>query len=702
MSAEDNVSKLQAVQVYLLAMCQMFEIEVNDVLSLFSLSDRISFTDEDIASLIEPEPEQQLPPFSPIVTESIEGGFRVRSNSKLFIIIALVVILQISMTDAISRTDVRDRRSLAKAASASAGAPAASASAGAPAASDSPAFDPPGWFERVKLDYEEYFFSDKGTGRYMTKLYEVFLLSISSYQNRRFLTFVALTANVFLGPLFSISTIFAFMIKFLSQRNSSPLLNTLTSAGVAGTFAITFLVWKTYWAERHTLPPLLDTEKLNLTKNGYQDDQKHFISPPIWLWLDLNIRIDRLKQMRKDLNNKVGPLPVAGQLAIQNVAGQLPRPRRLSVVKRQELQELNATLVLVNEYITRLDKIKEEYGLIDRWWYGENVFASRDSLLRALKYTTLFGAFSAVVPERVLALLPEQALGGGASYICKRLTYVLAGVYVLLLLVIILVFVSRFIDSFEPNGKIDPNMYQDFINRFGSIENIQDTVIQIFETMFDNAIYRWIKHKVIPDFIKNFAYYSFLSYMFIGSSSILTSLITLHKVSGYTLKDIIELISFWAKIIFSGAKCAKDSIYKLHKWVYDRLLNTCGFFFDVKEKDFKELPELLGNVFKENIPKLNVSSSTPAAVIKEENKLLLPFKNTTLLLDKTKVRIDPLLYKKFENSIFLRPTRSRPSRKRTASRPSRSRPSRSRSRPSRSRTSPRRVKKTSRAKSKRR
>lgn len=695
MSAEDNVSKLQAVQVYLLAMCQMFEIEVNDVLSLFSLSDRISFTDEDIASLI--LPEQQLPPFSPIVTESIEGGLRVRSNSKLFIIIALVVILQISMTDAISRTDVRDRRSLAKAASASAGAPSPAASAaGAPAASDSLA--PPNWLDWVKFDYEEFFFSDKGSGRYMTKLFEVILLVLSSYQNRIFLTFVASTAYVFLGPLYSIETIVIFMINFLSQRDPNPINRTLTSAGVAGTFAVGFLIWKTYWAERRTLPPLSDAKQKLFTKIQQED----FISPPIWLWLDLNIRIDRLKKMREDLINKVGLLPVAGQLAIQNVAGQLPvaRSRRLSAVKRQELedkrQELNETLGLINEYITRLDKIKEEYGFIDHWWYGKNVFKSRDSLVKALKYVTVAttaSAFVAFRPERVLALLPEQALGGGASYICKRLTYVLAGVYVLLLLVIILVFVSRFIDSFEPNGKIDPNMFQDFINRFGSIENIQDTVIQIFETMFDNAIYRWIKHKVIPDFIKNFAYYSFLSYMFIGSSSILASLISLHKVSGYTLKDIIELISFWAKIIFSGAKCAKDSIYKLHKWVYDRLLNTCGFFFDVKEKDFKELPELLGNVFKENIPKLNISSSTPAAVIKEENKLLLPFKNTTLLLDKTKVRIDPLLYKKFENSIFLRPTRSRPSRKRTASRPSRSRPSRSR-------TSPRRVKKTSRARAK--
>jgi hypothetical protein len=557
---------------------------------------------------------------------------------------------------------------------------------------------PPNWLDWVKFDYEEFFFSDKGSGRYMTKLFEVILLVLSSYQNRIFLTFVASTAYVFLGPLYSIETIVIFMINFLSQRDPNPINRTLTSAGVAGSFALGFLIWKTYWAERRTLPPLSDAKQKLFTKIQQED----FISPPIWLWLDLNIRIDSLKKMREDLINKVGPLPVAGQLAIQNVAGQLPvaRPRRLSVVKRQEL---DSTLGLINEYITRLDKIKEEYGFIDHWWYGKNVFKSRDSLVKALKYVTVATTVSAFVPERVLALLPEQALGGGASYICKRLTYVLAGVYVLLLLVIILVFVSRFIDSFEPNGKIDPNMFQDFINRFGSIENIQDTLIQIFETMFDNAIYRWIKHKVIPDFIKNFTYYSFLSYMFIGSSPILASLITLHKKSGYTLKDIIELISFWAKIIFSVVKCAKDSIYKLHKWVYDRLLNTCGFFFDVKEKDFKELPELLGNVFKENIPKLNVSSSTPAAVIKEENKLLLPFKNTTLLLDKTKVRIDPLLYKKFENSI-LRPTRSRPSRKRTASRPSRRRTAsrQSRSKPSRSRTSPRRVKKTSRAKSKRR
>jgi len=744
MSAEDDVIKLQAVYVYVSAMCQMFNINVNDVYSLFSVSDRITFTDEDIASLIdEPLPEQKLPPISPIVIEGLEGGFRVRKNSKLFIIIALVVILQISMTDAISRQSLIDQKSAsasppppqAAGASASPPPPQAGASASPPppqaGASASPPPPPeriPGWFEMLKLDYEQLTKKD-------TNLFLNGITGILISRNLSLIAFIAITAFVFLGHLFSFLTIVSFLIRFLSQRGSTPLLKlftlgsgaeiALSSAVTAGAFAIAFLFVKNYFDEQNRLPQLEDGEIQLFTKDDvYKNDIKHFRNPPVWWWLDLNIRINRLREIKNDINTKLNPQPVAQPVAqpvVQPVAGVLAvrnnnRRNSMSKAKKVELVNDQKLLTLVTEFITRLNFIKENFRYVPHYLYGENFFASKESFVRGLQTAFFYNAGFFTVGAGVVGAsgATEEALAfrGGASYICEGITNLIAGVYVIFILLIILVFISRFIDSFEPNGKVDPNLYQDFLKRVGSIEDIKLTVIQIYQTMFDNVIYTWIKNVVIPDLITRFLTREFLNQLFFGTVAATASgvaaktggpldkILDKLKVYGYTVKDIIYFISNIGKYVFLGINCLSGGLYNFHNWVYTRLLSGCGFVLNFTQKDIDELPQLVGKVLDENIPKLKVASTFPNA-IKEEDKLLLKSTLTTVVLDKSKIRINPILYKNFENSIISRPTRSkrrtsRPSsRKRTASRPSRKRTA---SRPSRKRTaSPSRA----RAKSKR-
>ena len=139
-----------------------------------------------------------------------------------------------------------------------------------------------------------------------------------------------------------------------------------------------------------------------------------------------------------------------------------------------------------------------------------------------------------------------------------------------------------------------------------------------------------------------------------------------------------------------------NNLNKMRILIYESVSKKCGNYNFKKKEDIVKIVELGIKVLVENIPKVNVSDPS---VIKEENKLILTSLKP-IVLDKTKLRIDPKLYTNLQR---FKPSRSQPSRKRTASRPSRkrrtaSRPSRSR--PSRSRTSPRRVKKTSRARAK--
>ena len=138
-----------------------------------------------------------------------------------------------------------------------------------------------------------------------------------------------------------------------------------------------------------------------------------------------------------------------------------------------------------------------------------------------------------------------------------------------------------------------------------------------------------------------------------------------------------------------------NNLNKMRILIYESVSKKCGNYNFKKKEDSVKIVELGIKVLVENIPKVPAADT----LIKEENKLILTSLKP-IVLDKTKLRIDPKLYTNLQR---FKPSRSRLSRTRTASRPSRkrrtaSRPSRSR--PSRSRTSPRRVKKTSRARAK--
>ena len=200
-------------------------------------------------------------------------------------------------------------------------------------------------------------------------------------------------------------------------------------------------------------------------------------------------------------------------------------------------------------------------------------------------------------------------------------------------------------------------------------------------------------------------------YLIFESSAIL---ILIEFVKAFKIIDIIYFIvnlgynllglRWFQSMLQSGLD--PNNLNKMRILIYESVSKKCGNYNFKKKEDIVKIVELGIKVLVENIPKVNVSDPS---VIKEENKLILTSLKP-IVLDKTKLRIDPKLYTNLQR---FKPSRSQPSRKRTASRPSRkrrtaSRPSRkrrtasrpSRSRPSRSRTSPRRVKKTSRARAK--
>ena len=336
MSAEDAMVKIlekdqsQAVLFYVLAMCQIFEIDIDDVLSLFAISARISFTDEDIASLIEkPLPDQKLPPFSPIALGGIEGGFRVRSrlNSNLFIIIALVVILQISIScEAKSLNDFeKSGRSLF---SAFFGSKTESASESAKVF-EQPAKQIGWWDYTYSYLYDWVDFIDKNTSN--------FLIQVLIYENRVQLGFLAVTAFVFLGPLYSFQTIVLFLILLVSQ-NYEPV-RPLEIAGVA---AVSFLIYKTDYAIRHPnryrLPELTAIEKTNLSEElleklkpvagaaGAAGAAEVAAEGSIDDTDDLNTRITYLQLILKELEKDIRDSPQSESvLALREEAGLLPQ-----------------------------------------------------------------------------------------------------------------------------------------------------------------------------------------------------------------------------------------------------------------------------------------------------------------------------------------------------------------------------------------
>ena len=799
MSAEDAMVKIlekdqsQAVLFYVLAMCQIFEIDIDDVLSLFAISARISFTDEDIASLIEkPLPDQKLPPFSPIALGGIEGGFRVRSrlNSNLFIIIALVVILQISIScEAKSLNDFeKSGRSLF---SAFFGSKTESASESAKVF-EQPAKQIGWWDYTYSYLYDWVDFIDKNTSN--------FLIQVLIYENRVQLGFLAVTAFVFLGPLYSFQTIVLFLILLVSQ-NYEPV-RPLEIAGVA---AVSFLIYKTDYAIRHPnryrLPELTAIEKTNLSEElleklkpvagaaGAAGAAEVAAEGSIDDTDDLNTRITYLQLILKELEKDIRDSPQSESvLALREEAGLLPQEagvlplllqqgagaqrrfvsaqqrrlsgstqrrlsgstpqRRLSASARQihgitytkeesiaflqrsfnfdnvKLGELSHEQLIqvevnltrsIQRFIKPLINIRDDYP---QYLIGPNYLSSITKFKEGVGQGAILGSTLGLVlynttqqqqQQLINAAAEKCTIQGGASIYCHGVSFVLAGFVTIVVLVIIVYILSRFIDSFEPGAVVKTTTYEDFVKRVGSFEAISNNIQNIIETMFDNKIYRDLKY-LISRLVRNFVRHWILISLTGGFTSVLTTLLANKDVK---LKDIFYNIRSLGYNLLYGIYSMTilpipKFIYILYTNSYRFVLKYCGSFS--VEKEIVEIINSGIKVLEEIIPKIPVLSS-PLPIketMKKEDQFILSSYKQPIVLDRTKLKIDPKLYRKLQ-------FRSQPSRKRTASRPSRkrrtaSRPSRkrrtasrpSRSRPSRSRTSPRRVKKTSRAKSKRR
>ena len=785
MSAEDAMVKIlekdqsQAVYFYVLAMCQIFEIDIDDVLSLFAISARISFTDEDIASLIEkPLPDQKLPPFSPIALGGIEGGFRVRSrlNSNLFIIIALVVILQISIScEAKSLNDFeKSGRSLF---SYFFGSKTESASESAKV------FEQPakqvGWWDNTYsylYDWVEYI--DNNTSN--------FLIQVLIYENRVQLGFLAVTAYVFLGPLYSFQTITLFLILLVSQ-NYEPV-RPLEIAGVA---AVSFLIYKTDYAIRHPnryrVPELTAIEKTNLSEELLEK-----LKPKPGAGAagaaevaaegsidtdDLNTRITYLQLILKELEKDIRDIPQSESvLALREEAGLLPQEagvlplllqqgagaqrrfvsaqqrrlsgstqrrlsgstpqRRLSASARQihgithtkkesiaflqqsfnfnqvKLEELSREQLIqvevnlatsIQKFIKPLINIRDDYP---QYLIGPNYLSSITKFKEGVGQGAILGSTLGLVlynttrqqqQQLINAAAEKCTIQGGASIYCHGVSFVLAGFVTIVVLVIIVYILSRFIDSFEPGAVVKTTTYEDFVKRVGSFEAISNNIQNIIETMFDNKIYRDLKY-LISRLVRNFVRHWILISLTGGFTSVLTTLLANKDVK---LKDIFYNIRSLGYNLLYGIYSMTilpipKFIYILYTNSYRFVLKYCGSFS--VEKEIVEIINSGIKVLEEIIPKIPVLSS-PLPIketMKKEDQFILSSYKQPIVLDRTKLKIDPKLYRKLQ-------FRSQPSRKRTASRPSRkrrtaSRPSRSR--PSRSRTSPRRVKKTSRARAK--
>ena len=710
MSAEDVdvevLKQRQAVQVYVLAMCQMFEIDVYDVYSLFSVSDRITFTDEDIASLIdEPQYEQKLPPFSPIV---IEGGFRGRSrlNLKLFIIIALVVILQIDA----GRWDDSRKAVPTPTSSATASATFVPSSATASSATASATFVPSATASAAPLgksvtSYDKFFYRVNNFLDYSNEGSKAFTIVQFIKQNIGIIIFIASSAYNFLGFLYTVESIILFMILYL-QNNNNDFVRPLLITGTA----VPFLLFYKYLVDMDRLLPPISGDQEQLLKDR-QVDLSTYKSPQIWNVGDLDDRILRLnallEKLKEDNGIVVPAVAAAGAgaalvLYVPPGAGAV-RNRRLSAAKLK-IQNNNDNLIfLVTRFIKKCQEIRNDI-VINPILIGPNYLRSIESLQEGVKWSIAplvfgIGAQVSQVLRKGNDNITLARLGGGESYFCWGLSHLVASVTTILVLLLIVVLVataiSYGIESTENSSINNPP----FWNRITSVAEIKETFRQIIKFIFvGNNIYDHIY--LLAERLQEIILEQSMLYLIFESSAIL---ILIEFVKAFKIIDIIYFIvnlgynllglRWFQSMLQSGLD--PNNLNKMRILIYESVSKKCGNYNFKKKEDIVKIVELGIKVLVENIPKVPAADT----LIKEENKLILTSLKP-IVLDKTKLRIDPKLYTNLQR---FKPSRSQPSRKRTASRPSRkrrtaSRPSRSR--PSRSRTSPRRVKKTSRARAK--
>ena len=707
MSAEDVdvevLKQRQAVQVYVLAMCQMFEIDVYDVYRLFSVSDRITFTDEDIASLIDESPspsEQKLPPFSPIV---IEGGFRGRSrlNLKLFIIIALVVILQIDA----GRWD-DSRKAVPTPTFVPSSATASATFVPTPSATASATFVPSATASAAPLGksvtyWDKLFYRANNTLDYSNEGSKAFTIIQFIKQEIGIIIFIASSAYNFLGFLYTVESIILFMILYL-QNNNNDFVRPLLITGTA----VPFLLFYKYLVDMdRLLPPISEDQEKLLTAR--QVDLSTYKTPQIWNVGDLDDRILRLNFLLEKLKEDNGVVPAvaaagAGAALVQYVppgAGAV-RQRRPSV----KIQNNNRNLIfLVERFIKKCQQIRNDIK-INPIFIGPNYLRSIESLQEGVKWSIApfvlgIGAQVAQGLRKGNNNITLARLGGGESYFCWGLSHLVASVTTILVLLLIVVLVataiSYGIESTENSSINNPP----FWNRITSVAEIKETFRQIIQFIFvGNNIYDHIY--LLAERLQEIILEQSMLYLIFESSSIL---ILIEFVKAFKIIDIIYFIvnlgynllglRWFQSMLQSGLD--PNNLNKMRILIYESVSKKCGNYNFKKKEDIVKIVELGIKVLVENIPKVPAADT----LIKEENKLILTSLKP-IVLDKTKLRIDPKLYTNLQR---FKPSRSQPSRKRTASRPSRkrrtaSRPSRSR--PSRSRTSPRRVKKTSRARAK--
>jgi hypothetical protein len=382
-----------------------------------------------------------------------------------------------------------------------------------------------------------------------------------------------------------------------------------------------------------------------------------------------------------------GPGAGAGALVVFQPQAQVVVARRRNSVAREAREAREEAIRLLDMFINSLEQIQREIYL-DPILIGANYFRSIQAFNEGLR--TIAASYAAGYAAYVgaVALIPRQNLEGGATIFCKGLSHLLSSIYTIVILLILAAILSQFLDYID-HREIKPNLVDDFLYRICNLSEIKITVMQICLSIFDNLIFNklvasirkllgiFLKLAFIKMLLHNVSFIQMLSAVAGAAAVSATKTAISEGPKAAAQEAISQVISIFTFIVdmckrllnglYYGVNVIPCSVYKMYTFIYNLVLDLCGKLPNFNEKEIVHIANLGIQVLAENTPNKQVSA--PAAYIKEENKIIVA---RNVVLDKTKLRIDPKLYRKLQQSKL---SRSRPSRKRTPSRSLRKRSS---------------------------